>query len=775
MRIKHRLIERYVAAAILPYFWLTLTLLTTVLLLQQANRFAETLGSGAFSFWSSLEVTAGILPGVLIFTVPMSALMGVAIGISRMASDSELIACQSSGVGRGRFLLTVSVFGGLLTVLSLILGLELSPRSLRLIKSAALQAIAHKLESPVDLREFNLSLPGKVIYVRDGDKEGGEWRRIFINWQEPGKGGTLRLITARSGRIDSSTTGQSELVLRDAVVTTISEQSASSNQEIISEHAQTLRIKDGQLNTNRNAAIDRIENKQLEVDEMRWGELVHRAAADDNPKEKIKASLALHRRLALGISPLIFAVLGALIGLRNRRGGRALGMLISMGAMLAYYLVALAGEQLARIELLSPAIGPWVGTSAAIMAILLLLTPLRVRSPLVRRSKVSHDLNLYKLDVPFLPDRNQGAPPLNVFGGLIDRTILRQLLKSFVLALLTLLAVFYIFTLFELLRFIDPGRKNLAIFAEYLVYLMPFAFLALVPMSVLVAVLITYALTARASEAVAWWASGQSSYRLAAPGIFFATLIGAGVWLTQEKVMPQANVRQETLRARIRGGMTKNISPTGRYWLAAPFSSRIYSYDYGKAETHLQNPAVYDFDQEGVHLIRILMGTEGKWDAQDDLQIINPVVFDLKANTQLLATGQEVIKDSLSFQQFKPLFNRPSQISSSELSDYIRNLRAREDNSGVNALETALQRKWSEPFVPVVMSLIAIPLGIGFGKRSAVSALASSVIIGVSLWGINSSFFQLGTNGIIPPLIAGWAPTLVYATAGIYLLFHART
>ena len=76
MRIKRKLIERYILAAVLPYFGLALFFLTAILLIQQANRFAETLGSNALSLWSALEVTAGLLPGVLVFSVPMAALMG---------------------------------------------------------------------------------------------------------------------------------------------------------------------------------------------------------------------------------------------------------------------------------------------------------------------------------------------------------------------------------------------------------------------------------------------------------------------------------------------------------------------------------------------------------------------------------------------------------------------------------------------------------------------------------------------------------------------------
>ena len=79
----------------------------------------------------------------------------------------------------------------------------------------------------------------------------------------------------------------------------------------------------------------------------------------------------------------------------------------------------------------------------------------------------------------------------------------------------------------------------------------------------LITVLVTYALLARRHEAIAWWASGQSVYRLMLPGFCFALVMAFGSWLVQEYVMPGANLRQDALRARIRGGEARATTPTG--------------------------------------------------------------------------------------------------------------------------------------------------------------------------------------------------------------------
>ena len=96
----------------------------------------------------------------------------------------------------------------------------------------------------------------------------------------------------------------------------------------------------------------------------------------------------------------------------------------------------------------------------------------------------------------------------------------------------------------------------------------------------LIAVLVTYALLAKRHEAIAWWASGQSVYRLMMPGLFFAAAIALGSWLVQEHLMPEANLKQDGLRARIRGTDPRVITSSGRQWLASIDTRRLYSYEF---------------------------------------------------------------------------------------------------------------------------------------------------------------------------------------------------
>src|SRR5204862_4026271 len=215
---KRRLIERYVLKTILPYGVAALLLLTAILFVQQTGRYFETIFRGVMPAELVYGLALALLPAVLIFTIPMAVLCGTIIGLGRMSSDSELIAMRAAGISTWRTLWPALLVGLLASCAAGYLNLREAPRAQQQLRAVALRSALYKLDSPVEPRTFTNDFPGYVMYVRDGDKEHGQWGRVFIQTQKPD--GSTELITARSGRIDSSSE-KSELVLQDAMRTKI--------------------------------------------------------------------------------------------------------------------------------------------------------------------------------------------------------------------------------------------------------------------------------------------------------------------------------------------------------------------------------------------------------------------------------------------------------------------------------------------------------------------------------------------------------------------------
>src|SRR5258707_6990801 len=438
-----RLIERYVLRAIFPYTLASLVLLTAILFAQQTGRYFETIFHGVMPASFVYGLVLALLPAVFVFTIPMAVLSGTIIGLGRMGSDSELVAMRAAGMSTFRMLWPALVLGAIATVAALYLNLQEAPRAQRDLKVVLVRSALYKMDSPVEPRTFTTDIPGHVIYVRDGDKTRGEWGRVFIQSQTADR--LTYLTTAKLGRIDAAA-DKSELVLQDAVRTKLPAPEARDRSYTVERLAQ-FRF---DFNIGRSGLLASMRKSDANPDEMDWGEL-RQFAAQSTGRGQREAEMLLHKRLAFSFSPLLFALFGAALALRVRRGGRGLGVLLSLLVLLIYYLLTLAGDQMARAGSLPAAVGPWLPNALTLaIAILLLVFKRREVMAWFTRAKKKPG----ETDEPAEPGSSHFAMRqwLVSFPSLLDPSLLRALGVSFLIGFLALVMIFNIFTIFELWR-----------------------------------------------------------------------------------------------------------------------------------------------------------------------------------------------------------------------------------------------------------------------------------------------------------------------------------
>ncbi len=761
-----RLISRYVVGAAVPYVFLSFVLLTAVLFVQQASRFAELALYVQIPLSLLAELSLALLPNTLVFTLPAAVLAGIIIGFSKLGSDSEIVAMRAAGVGTWSMLWPVLLVGLAMTGVTAYIHFRELPQAARDLRRTSLRGALRKLDSPVQPKVFTTEIPGYVIYVRDGDKAQGSWGRVFIYSQQPDN--SIWVVTARSGRIDSSVE-KSELVLSDAMRTKIPAAEATGPKSYVVERLDQLRIA---INTGRAEIIKSLSRNEATVEELEWGDLKQRTLLSD-PVASREAQRIIHRKFALSVSPFLFALLGGALGMRVRRGGRSIGILLSIVIFIVYYLVSLFSESLARAGTVSPVIGAWTATALIAIPTIILLRFSHI--PLMRLpfwQKREQTAELHKSKRQALVVRTIGAGRSG-FPSLLDIGVFRSLSLSFLLGFTALVSIVLIFTLFELWKFIASNHIPASTVARYVLFLVPLLSVELFPATMLLAVLVTYALLARHSETIAWWASGQSVYRLMLPGLLFAVAAGASTWVIQEHLMPSANVRQDSLRALIRGGEARATTGTGRQWLASSESNRLYSYEFDEQHNTIHETVIFDFEASGTHLASVITGELGLWTALTRITLKNVETLDFQQMGVVRQVAGEKELEIEPLRVFKPTIDKPSQLSSRGLNNYLKTIRRR--GVEVSALTVALQRKYAAPFGVVVMAFIGIPLALSFGRRGAIIALCAAVAVSILFWGVSSGFQQLGNHGLLPPPVAGWSPAVIFAAAGTYFLSRVRT
>lgn len=89
------------------------------------------------------------------------------------------------------------------------------------------------------------------------------------------------------------------------------------------------------------------------------------------------------------------------------------------------------------------------------------------------------------------------------------------------------------------------------------------------------------------------------------------------------------------------------------------------------------------------------------------------------------------------------------------------------------SLEVGLHRRYTIPFACIVFGLIGVPLGVQ-PKRSARSyGFILSIFILLAYYVSLIAFEMLAVKKTIPAFLAGWLPTFMFGSLGIYLLIKA--
>ncbi len=761
-----KLISRYLVTAIVPYFGLSWLLLSAVLFVQQASRFSEVFFNVNIPAGLDLAAYARRCCRMSSLSRRLSRLLvGTVIGLTKMQGDSELVAIRAAGVGNWQIAAPIIAIGILCSAFAFVMNLKGVPVAMALVKRTALETAIKKLESPLEPGVFNTELTGYTIYVGGGDIESGSWTDLFVYAEDAGRK-QLRLITAKSGRIDTS--GQSsELVLEHANVWTLPTVQGAERAQAVAENLGDIRFA---IKTKRAELIEQLERADIMAEGLGLAEAAQAGAAQD-PVAALEAEIRGNRLILLSVTPLLFSLVGTFIVLRFNRGGRGFGITLSLVVLMGFYLLTMAGEHLVRMGVLDATMGPLVPIAGGLLTLLWLAYAQRFDLHRLLEPVVAGGKRL-------IAERHRlgaGDMFIDVTTGLRDFDLIRNLIKNSALTLCFLSLLFVIFTALEMWRYVATVEDGAYLLGKYLVLLLPFVIVNMVPPAAMVGMLATFAIKSRQNELVTWASAGQSAYRLLAPCLVVVLLAGAGNWVFQETVLPWANRAQEATRLVIKNRGAPVVADTRR-WVRR--GDRIYRFhsasDNETADLRcpgcVSDVRVFELDNNAVMRTSYHSDT-GRWRAGRTELSGNIERYGVNRGTIVpTLVGEAVLAEELD--PFTDLPAKPAMLNTFALR---RQLAAVESDAERRAIGVTLEKKYTTLFLPLVMVLFTAPLAISLGR----SAKAAPIGVAVGLWLIfftSIAFFdQLGLNGQLTPVAAVWTPLVVFSLIGVYLISRIRT
>jgi len=718
-----------------------------------------------------------IVPGLLVFTIPMAVLIGVLLGLGRMSMDSEIIAISSLGISRKRILLPVGLLAVVGAALTLLMTIFLAPRSLRAFRDIEANLITSQISFQVQPRVFDERFPHMVLYVNDVAASGTHWHGVFL-FETGAETGSRITLSEDAVVIAEPELGKLELHLNSG--TTHEFQRETPDQYSVT----AFQRSDWPIEFN---TLDSDKARVLSNPERSLTDLWH----DHGPRWR-DARVEIYQRFAFPFACFAFALIAVPLGAQPRRGGRAAGTLLSVLIIAGYYLLFIVGAGLARQGVVPPVVGMWAANVILVLTGLALLprmerywsepSPLSYFARLVAfRRLLRRRRTLVKARHAVRTEEADAAPDFYAhtssnFPSIIDMYMLRRFLYYFFLILGAFILLFETFTFFELLDDIARHRIPFLVVVNYFRYLIPYLVYQLSPLAALVATLVTLGVLSKNNEIVAFKASGISLYRLALPLLLCGVALAGALLLLDDTYLPYANQRQDALRNQIKGKPAQTYTRPQR-WIFGE-NSKVYNYDlFEPTQKLFGGLSVIELDPITFQMKRRVFATRAQWlDTEKSWVLESGWIRDFSESsvekyTPFKITSLPELVEPPSY------FNREViqafQMSWRDLRHYIDGLQ----NAGfdVSSLTVQWHKKIAYPLIAPISMLLAIPFAILVGSRGAIGGIALGVAIGIGYWAIAALFEAMGGIGQLPPMLAAWSPDLIFFFFGLYFFLKMPT
>jgi LPS export ABC transporter permease LptG/LPS export ABC transporter permease LptF len=776
-----RILTRYILREVSSHALIGAAIFTFVLFTRDLGRILELVVRASAPLPSVAEIFFYTVPVALTYTIPMSVLVGILLGLSRLAADSEITAMRASGMGVWSFGRVLSIFVLAAWGLALFNGLYLAPWSIASLGRLEDQLKGSQVSFEVQPRVFYEDFPKIVLYVQDVHTAQGAavWKGVFLADISDAANPTITL--AHEGILVPEGKDRLHLHLVDG--------STHESDPTLADHYQISTFQQTDIPLDLPSAENKTE-EQIPVGLVPTMKLREYASHVD-PVSARWYLIEFHRRFALPTACLVLAMVGIPLGLSSKKSGKSGGFVLTIALVFIYYFVSLIGVSLARQGKIGPMFGAWLANLVffAVGAFLLWQAERRPIALSAFRLAGKRDPLRPHGHVPaFRLGRRDSANAFErastrrrvfsaSFPTLLDDYVLRDFFIYLGMILSAFLVLLLVFTLFELLGDILRNQVPFFVVLEYLLDVTPYLLYSVAPLIMLLAVLITFGLMNRANEITAIKATGTSIYRIVAPVLVAAAILSTGLFLADQFYLPWTNQRQEALHNQIKGKPAQTYLRPDRKWIVGQHHDIYYYQFFDPDRDQFGNVTIFQIDPATFAITQRIHAERAHWEEN-----LNRWVFEQGWERSLNGAAIASYKnfDVSTFADvteppsyFKKEVKQYSEMNYAELRRYIRDLQ--QSGFDVVRLRVQLNKKLSFPLITLIMAVLAIPFSLSAAKKGAVTGIAVAVGIAVFYTVVSRLFEAMGDLSQLPPALAAWSPDIIFAMVGAYLVLRIPT
>ncbi len=817
-------ITRYLMQELMTPTLLGLLLYTFVLLMNHFFLVAEQALSKNLGADVTFRLFVVGIPKLLVLSIPMAVLLGTLIGLGRLSADREWLALQAAGHGPAAIVRPVLLHGLLGAIACFAIYAVVVPQSHYALRSLTGELVrSAQMAGEIRPRVFTPLQDNAMVYVEDvraGSQ--GRLERVLLVQPDPRSKGWTWLVVARHGEVYPAPdrSGATLVDLDEAEAHHFSSDPADKYTFYTASKLDSLRLEPPRF-------LKELMNAPgKSPGDLTMGELTRELDAARAERQSLLATpggvsagrlqisdlriaiatVELHRRIALPLACVCFTLLALPLGLHSARSGKGAGFALSVVVVLVYRVIFVGATKQSLNGAIPAWIGPWVANAVILLWAALAFGWMRRRArggaalPALRawwgRRRVLESPPPEEDPAP-RPSSDLaalGGTP-NRFVGRLDRYVGLAFLRVLALALGSTYLIYAVFEGQEVFDRAMRTEQPLSLVGKYLAYFLPGVLPVVLPISCLIAAVVSITLLARTSELVAIRAAGISLRRVTAPLVLLSFTLSGATFLVADRIVPWTNRKARETHDLIRkvAPRTHALPATGT-WRFGPDGRTLYHFSLHDSRTDLyQGLSIFTLDLETPRVVDHRFTEWARYTGHD--WELGPGWFrSFEQASGRAARGRALAVEPTLTRHEEPYTmplditpnvaqehrwltgagdELPDLMSIEELGQQISSLR----NSGYDITKplVAYHRKFAQSVSPVVMVLLGLPFAFQVGRRGSLYGIGVALLLVLLYWATFAVFNALGLETLLPPALAAWAPNLLYGLLGIYLLLYLRT
>lgn len=747
------------------------------------------------------------LPRILVLILPMAVLVGVLVGVGRLASDGEVAALRALGYNERRLVVSAMVLGGAAAAAAWIVYDFAVPQANY--AQHQLQAeifVSSDLNREIQPRAFYEKIPDLLLYADAANPGDGTLEKVLL--YQKGADGVEEISTAARARIEYlEGRGDLSFHLEDVISHSWDRSNPDAYQLAHREEESIVRPPDvfttEMLRSLKDPPPPNLREQSAAQLRRTIDEFRSLPKGFARKRFLNEAKVELHKKFSIPATCLVFALLGLPISLAQRRGGRAWGFLVSLLVIAIQYLLLTAGEQMADRGRVQPSIAMWAGNAAftAVALVLLVagqrwtwdptsllsrfrLNRSRTPAPGARGTAGESGQGRPAGTVSWAPGAEAGAPhhraalprrtgPFRSVPA-IDLYLLKRLGAVTALVVLSLSLLFALFLTIDI---IDDLAKNEQFGSMLLAYVgnsLPNSVtLYVLPVGLCASTLITFALLSRSHELTAIRSAGVGPYRISAVFLAVAAVVTVLSFGALDKVLPATNQRAIQVKDQIRGRSPRSYRQPEKRWIFGSRGDLVTFSNFNRERNELLDLGLLRFKPNSFFVKERFFAERARW-GDDGWLLLDGWrrAFDESGESfEPFARLRVDEMDGPSY--FAQEWKAPDQMSFAELSSYVSSMERR--GEGTLELRVGLYRKTAIPAVGFVMVVISLAFAIRIDpRRGPLFGLGVALLLATVYFFAMQICGKLGEVGVLPPFLAAWSPNLAFSGAGLYLMASSR-